>query len=639
MVPERKPVIAGLGAALAVLLALLLMPEDWRTGLRERGFDLLLTHAPAQQTTVPIPIVFVDIDSESLAAFGPWPWRREAVAALIERVTAAEPKVVAVDILFAGEDTRSPAALARRLATEADQPTLLDLAKTLPDGDIRLAEAIAGKPVVLGAVLADEGGEALPFAEWLARPSGGWRAGGAIGPPKTIAEKAAGIGIISLAGDADGVIRRVPLAGIAGSIVAPAVSSDVLRLLGGIPHNNEMLEFPAQPSITLNVARWKLVLLSQRAELRLLPLSGEQIFRRISARELLIGAADPNIFKTAIVVLGGSAPELGSLRHSLAGPLTPSAEIHARAIWQMLALRAPHAPSPRHPLQWLAIPLLVALAIAAPIMLSPFISAIAMSTAIVFLGGTALLMARGELLIDILPPVAAGLAAFAAASLAAFSANRRRHQRLSARFGQHLAPAVVARILAEPDAVKLGGERRVITALFSDIEGFSTMAGRAAPEDLIGVLDGYFEGVTAIITRHGGMVDKFVGDAVHAFFNMPLDLTDHAKAARAAAEDVIHWTELYRLEALPTRLGLGRTRIGIESGPAIVGDVGLATKLDYTAHGAVVNTAARLEALNKETGTSILIGPGAAAMIGPERLRALGERELRGIGTLNVFSV
>jgi len=134
------------------------------------------------------------------------------------------------------------------------------------------------------------------------------------------------------------------------------------------------------------------------------------------------------------------------------------------------------------------------------------------------------------------------------------------------------------------------------------------------------------------------MVDKLVGDAVHAFFNAPFDLPDHPRRAVACAAAILAWTEAYRAQGLAAEIRLGRTRQGIETGFAIVGDVGVGAKLDYTAHGDAVNTAARLEALNKELGSSICIGPVAAERCAPEALRTLGRVELRGLGEVEVFT-
>lgn len=159
--------------------------------------------------------------------------------------------------------------------------------------------------------------------------------------------------------------------------------------------------------------------------------------------------------------------------------------------------------------------------------------------------------------------------------------------------------------------MKLQGERRIITALFTDIEGFTAMTERLQPEALIDVLDAYFADVSAIVIRHGGMIDKIVGDAVHAFFNAPFDLDDHPAKALDCAFEIVAFTEVFRTRPEIASHALGRTRIGIETGPVVLGDVGRGSKLDYTAHGSAVNTAARLEALNARFSTAICSGPNA----------------------------
>jgi adenylate cyclase len=169
-----------------------------------------------------------------------------------------------------------------------------------------------------------------------------------------------------------------------------------------------------------------------------------------------------------------------------------------------------------------------------------------------------------------------------------------------------------------------------VTAFFTDVESFTAMTSRAEPERLVAVLDDYFEGAAAVIIEHGGMIDKIVGDAVHALFNVPLDLADHPRRAVDCAIALREWAAAYRRRAAPASIGFGRTRIGIETGLAVVGDVGIRAKLDYTAHGDAINAAARLEAANKELGSSICIGPQAAARCDAAILRPLGTIVVRG---------
>jgi adenylate cyclase len=162
------------------------------------------------------------------------------------------------------------------------------------------------------------------------------------------------------------------------------------------------------------------------------------------------------------------------------------------------------------------------------------------------------------------------------------------------------------------------------------IEGFTAMTERATPPDLIALLDAYFDVATRIVTDHGGMIDKIVGDAIHAIFNVPFALQDHPRRAVDSALALLEATEEVRRSPLEQALQLGRTRVGIETGPAIVGDVGGSRKLDYTAHGNAINAAARLEAANKELGSAICIGQAPRRIWIPTTIRPIATLTLRG---------
>jgi adenylate cyclase len=549
---------------------------------------------------------------------------------LTNAIAARKPAVIAFDILFAGPDDHSPAALARQLAAVTGRTDVAELAQTLPDGDALLSNAFKAAPAVLGFVLAPEQAGSIAAPPVLIRGAlpfnGLWHEAGAIGPPPSLGGNIQGLGALSLPANADGVIRRVPLFVGAGESLLPGLALETARLA------RHVTNYALQSEPPLLIMGETRLPLPPDGLLRLLPVSLDRhAARTISAIDVLRGTSDTSRLTGSAVVIGGSAPELGGLRKTPADPLTPDAQIEADAVGQILAGRLPlefgHAAIVGlSVLNVLGLVMLIASA-----ELAPFAGTLLLGLVLALLWGTAFALATfADRLFDPLTPSLAAIAVFAVASTWSYAMTYRREALVRRRFEQHLAPAVVRRIVEEPGLVKLSGERRQITSLFTDIESFTSLTHRAGPEQLVAVLDQYFEGCAAIVIDHDGMIDKIVGDAIHALFNAPVDLLDHPKRAVACAIALRRWTAAFRQTALPVSLGFGRTRIGIETGDAIVGDVGIRAKLDYTAHGDAVNAAARLEAANKDLGSSICVGPMAASFCDATALRPLGTITLRG---------
>jgi len=602
---------------------------EWpRAAIREQGLDVLLPLLLAKPSAPTGPeLVIVDIDRESLARLGPWPWPRERLARLVDAVTAVEPVAVGLDMVLAEADRLSPAALARALAAETRRDDLLALADTLPDADRLLASAMEQAPVALGFVLDPDltGHRAIrPAAPILLRGDipvpDIWRAPGMVGPQPALALAARGLGTVSLTADSDGPVRRVPLLVLAGGSPYPGLAVEIARLA------QDASALILEPDGRMRLGAREIGF-GPDAALRLLP--GAWRGRRLAAADVMGGAAGQ--LRGRIMLIGSSAPELGGLRPGHDGMLTPSVDIQAAAVTALLhgpVLRRPGWVAAWEPAAAVALGLL-GLVLAARMRPLPAIAGmLALTSAWVAVAG---ISARGwGVLVDPAgPAVIAGLG-FAVALAARFAREEWLARRLRARFEQHLAPEVVRRIAAAPEALRLAGEQRELTAFFSDIEGFTAMTERAEPTELVALLDQYFDMASEAITAEGGMVDKIVGDAVTAIFNAPLDLPEHASRALAAARAMQAGAEALRASPLGRRLGLGRTRIGIETGIAVVGDIGGARKLDYTAIGGVMNTAARLEGANKEFATSVCIGPGTAAQVDQAQLRPVGTFTPRG---------
>jgi adenylate cyclase len=610
--PRRgfSPGFAGLAVLLALLTAWSLSRDVVRGALRERAFDWVLPLLPRPASIGP-GVVIVDIDHDALARFGAWPWPRGRLAEVVAAVVAGKPAVLGLDILLAGPDRFSAY------------------------GDAALARALSGAPTVLGFVLETaNSGQVLPATPILSRAPvslpGMWRANGIIGPIPELADAAQGFGALVAAADIDGPIRRVPLLVAAGGVVRPGLAVEVVRLAQGA---GALLIEPGRMLRVGNVA----LPLAGDATLRL---AGPSPIVTVPISKLLDDPGSRAMLAGRIVLIGSSAPELGGLRVTPASPATPSVLIQAEAIDAMLRNAVPTRPIWADYVELLGALLLGLLGLLLAVRLRPAVAAsLAVMLCVAWSGAAVAAVPAGLLLLDPAGPPLIALAAFAATMLVRFVRDEWRARLLRLSFEQHLAPEVVRRIAADPGALRLRGEMREITALFTDIESFTSMTERAEPTDLVALLDAYFEVTTRIVTDHGGMIDKIVGDAIHAIYNAPFELEDHAGRAVASALALLEASEQVRKSLLGQRLGLGRTRVGIETGPAIVGDVGGSRKLDYTAHGNAMNAAARLEAANKDLGSSICVGPGTAARLDPGTLRQIGTLTLRGqSGEIKVYT-
>lgn len=626
----RAVAAAAAGAVLlagAVSVAPRLTAETWR----ETSVDaILLALGPPRSDRV----VVVDIDRATIAATGPWPWSRSRIADLVDAVAAGVPQLVGVDILLAGPDRAAPQTLLSRLP-EPQRSAVAPILAGLPDPDARLADALSSVPAVLAVLLADDPAEvpaAPPLVVSGAPPRlAPWGAPGATAPYGRLLDGPVSVGVASLEQGVGDRVRAVPLLASAGGQVLPGFAAEVVRT--GELAGSFILDGAAG---TLGIGR-HVVPLPVSADLRIRP-SGPAHWaeRTVSAGDVLAGRIPPERFENRIVLVGGSSPDLGGLRVTAASPVAPSVQIQADAIETMLAGRVPVRPDDAGRWELAAAALLALAGLIAGLSATPLGAAVGVAGAAAgWAAGAAALLALTGLAVDPVTPALAALASGVPAALVTAVEARRAAASVRRRFEQHLAPEVVERIVGDPDLVRLAGERREVTALFTDIEGFSATADALGPTALVAMLDRYFDSVARIVVAHGGMVDKFVGDAVHALFNAPLDLSDHPRAAVRAAIAIAAETEALR--ALPEMAGLGRTRIGIETGPAVVGDVGTGVKLDYTAHGTAVNTAARLEALNKELGTTICVGPECRSRVDGIAFRPVGAVEVRGIGRLEVF--
>ncbi len=238
--------------------------------------------------------------------------------------------------------------------------------------------------------------------------------------------------------------------------------------------------------------------------------------------------------------------------------------------------------------------------------LSSRVTAAFLTVATLWVAGVTIFHYTGHMT-GLVAPTLALVGNFTAMDSLAGREARRQRSFIQSAFSHYVSPKVVERLIKDPSTMSLEGERREMTYLFSDIEGFTSFSELMDEKELAPILNGYFDGTTEIVLRHGGMVDKFIGDAIFAIFNAPVDLPDHAECAVKCALEMDEWMEGYRTGLRARGLRLGVTRIGIHTGTAVVGNFGSKSRFSYTAQGDAVNVASRLESLNKHLGTRICV--------------------------------
>lgn len=643
--------------ALIVLALLLLVRFEDPSPLERMRLDLFDLYQNARPRALPPgaerPVLILDIDEASLKRFGQWPFSRAILADLVAKARADGAAAIGFDMVFPEPDRLSPQKLAETLPGLS--PALVADLKARPDTDALFAEAISGGKVVLGRTglselpraQGEETAPHLPLAVLGGDPTELLPAyPGMLRNLPALEKAAAGVGLFSIIPEPDGIIRRVPMAFAVDGAIRPALSVELLRQATGgdafaIRRDKAGIEglivgghfIPTER----DGRRW--VHFTAHAPQRFIPLA-----------DFLDGRIAPGRLDGRIVLVGASAIGLQDLRATPLDPAMPGVEIHAQIIESIVTgslLQRPHLALGVEILAAGFLGLVMILLLPRLGVRLVLLLGLGLAGATIWLGWH--LFATRGLLIDTSFPLLAALAVFLTLAFANYWREETARREIRNAFQHYLAPDMVEKLVREPEKLRLGGETRELTILFSDLRGFTAVAEsyRDDPQALTQLMNRLMAPLSDAIIAEGGTIDKYMGDAVMAFWNAPLDDADHAAHALAAAREMHRRFTVLETGRRAEDAAAGRAHlpldigIGINSGPCVVGNMGSEFRFDYTALGDAVNLAQRLESLTPRYGTPILVGEATAALLqGRAGLTELGSEVVKGkTKAVRVFGV
>jgi adenylate cyclase len=571
-------------------------------------------------------IVIVDIDERSLSAEGHWPWGRDKLALMLHQLFSRyRVRVVAFDVAFSETDANSSlpvldAAAAGELRDNAPFQAFLQRVRPSLDYDRRFAEEIQKDPVVLGFLVSAQrersgvlprpafASTALANAEYRYFSAQGYS--GNIAPLQAVATAA---GHLYQALDPDGVTRSVPMFMQVGDGFFEAMSLAVLRVyLGNAPIR---LETTIVDSGGRKLGWMRFVHVGDAVRIpldermaALVPYRSEGSYRYVSASDVIRGTLGADELKDRIVIVGTSARGLVDVRATPTREDLPGAEVHASLISGALdnAMKS-------RPAETLAIAVLTTLLVGVPlVVLLPRLSALAatLATAVVLallLGVNAWAWQARNLVLPLAGPLVMLAGLYFLDVVWGFFAETRHRQLMMNLFGTYVPKEIVAEMAEHPDEYTMHGQSLDMTVLFADIRDFTSIAETRTPQDVKDLINTYFTRMTICIQDKRGTVDKYIGDAIMAFWGAPVRDADHAQ--RALECGLAMQKTLRELDPLFAKKGWPMLRIGVglNCGTMSVGDMGSHLRRSYTVMGDAVNLASRLENLTKEYGVGVLV--------------------------------
>ncbi|MBI5888129.1 MAG: adenylate/guanylate cyclase domain-containing protein [Deltaproteobacteria bacterium] len=557
-------------------------------------------------------VVIAAIDEKSIEKLGRWPWSRDKIAELVNKLNAAGAEIIVFDVIFSETEANDPQlAAAINDAGNVVLPIVFQFDKKSPAStasDPRLKHASAStrglnpfKGQAEEDILASASYASVINTDMFEKYSP-IAAGGVLSPVPALIKEAAGLGHINMFPDNDGTLRWEALViGYDGNVY-PSAPLKAASMYLGVPRGNIVL------NATEGVQLGKRYLPTDRFGRMLINYYGKnQTFKHISISDIIDGSAAPKDLAGKVVLIGATAVGIYDLRVTPLSPAMPGIEKHASVIESVIDNRLIRKAPP-----FTDFMVLMASGIIFSVLVIRFkaVGATALAAgclAAVFLSGYHVFAGYG-LWMNIAYPAVNIILIFVSVTAYNFAVEERRSKKMKNMFSSYVTKRVVEELIKNPEMAKLGGARKELTILFSDVRGFTSFSEKHSPEEVVAILNEYLGAMTEVVFKWEGTLDKFIGDAIMVFWGAPMPQENHAElAVRCALHMGKRLDELrqkWQAEGKPL-LDCG---IGINTGEVIVGNIGAdGKKMDYTIIGDHVNLCSRVEGLTKKFGAHLLI--------------------------------
>jgi len=579
--------------------------------------------------------VIAAIDEKSLSELGRWPWPRTTLARLVDKLKECGAKAVGFDIVFSEPDQNSSLKTIIDLSEEVKKigiqdvrlQGLLNREKLAADTDAALAEAInRAKNVTLGYFFYRYREEAAHISEKDVKASAEniansryqmikgetpssdsafVHAYSAVTNLKPISDAAENSGYFNAFPDSDGTLRW--------SLMVIKFQDDYYLPLS----LSLLLQYLDWPTLTLKTTPYGVegirvrdidIPTDESGRMLINYLGPAQTFPYYSISDIINSRLSPDNFKNKIVIVGAAAIGIYDLRVTPFSVVYPGVEIHATVIDNILNrnfLRQSVFTSLMDVCAIIVFGLIVGIVIPRVNAVRGIILSLFIVTA--FIVTNAFIFSHFNIWLNVIYPVLTMITIYLGITIFRYITEEREKKKIRGAFQHYLTASVINEMLKDPSKLKLGGDKKDLTVLFSDIRGFTTISEKLTPEELVHLLNEYLTAMTNVVFKYDGLLDKYIGDAVMAVFGAPLNQPDHAlracKTALGMMEELKRLQKKWAEEGKPV-LDIG---IGINSGDMVVGNMGSDMRFDYTVMGDMVNLGSRLEGINKEYGTNIVI--------------------------------